>query len=47
MAAAITRLRNDPALRERLAAQAYATVMTHYTWESRAAAILAQLNSAR
>lgn len=46
LAAAIIRLRDDPALRERLAAQALHTVMTHYTWESRAAAILAKLESA-
>jgi glycosyltransferase involved in cell wall biosynthesis len=43
LAAAITRLRDDPALRERLAAAALDTVMRHYTWESRAAAILAKV----
>ncbi|MCB9453908.1 MAG: glycosyltransferase [Anaerolineaceae bacterium] len=47
LAAAIMWLRDDPALRERLAAQALHTVMTHYTWESRAAAILAKVNEAR
>lgn len=38
--AAIVRLRDDPALRERLAERAYVEVLGHYTWASRAAAIL-------
>jgi glycosyltransferase involved in cell wall biosynthesis len=40
LAAAITRLRDDPALRERLASRACADVMACYTWEARAKAIL-------
>ncbi|MBI5671083.1 MAG: glycosyltransferase family 4 protein [Chloroflexi bacterium] len=40
LAAAITRLRDDPALRDRLAERAYERVMAHYTWDERAAAIL-------
>jgi glycosyltransferase involved in cell wall biosynthesis len=43
MAAAIRRLRDDAALRERLAANAYTQVMEHYTWEARARAILSVL----
>lgn len=39
LAAAITRLRDDPALREQLASRAYADVMAHYTWAQRAARI--------
>lgn len=42
LAAAIRRLRDDPALRQRLAANAYAEVMAQYTWDARAQAILAQ-----
>ncbi len=42
LAAAIRQLRDDPALRQRLAAKAYATVMAQYTWDARAKAILAQ-----
>ncbi len=38
--AAIARLRDDLALRERLAACAYERVMEHYTWEARARGIL-------
>lgn len=41
LAAAITRLRDDPVLRERLAARAYDLVMQRYTWAARAAAIRA------
>ena len=40
LAAAIEKLRNDSALRERLAANARDWVMAHYTWEARTAAIL-------
>jgi glycosyltransferase involved in cell wall biosynthesis len=40
LAAAITRLRDDPALRERLAACAYQRVMERYTWDVRTQAIL-------
>lgn len=43
LAAAITRLQDDPAQREKLAAAAYERVMTHYTWEARARTILAHL----
>jgi len=43
LAAAIQRLRDDPALRTQLADQAYADVMNHYTWESRARMILAAI----
>ncbi len=39
LAEAITRLRDDPALRERLAERAYELVMTRYTWQARADAI--------
>lgn len=44
LAAAIQRLQADPALREKLAACAYARVMTYYTWESRTQAILAKIS---
>jgi glycosyltransferase involved in cell wall biosynthesis len=43
LGAVIARLRDDPALRERLAERAYAEVTGHYTWASRAAAILHQI----
>lgn len=43
LAEAIRRLRDDFALRQRLADQAYSEVMTHYTWDARAAHILNQL----
>lgn len=43
LAAAIRRLRDDPALRERLAANAYARVMQRYTWEARARGILGRV----
>src|SRR5690606_38797402 len=43
LAAAIPRLRDDPALRERLANKAYEMVMAHYTWEARAQYILTQI----
>lgn len=46
LGAAIVRLRDDPALRERLAERAYAEVIGHYTWASRAAAILEKVQSA-
>jgi len=45
MGAAVTRLRDDPALRERLAMRAYEQVMAHYTWEARAAMILEKVMS--
>ncbi|MBZ0289255.1 MAG: glycosyltransferase, partial [Anaerolineae bacterium] len=40
LGAAIARLKDDPGLRERLANRAYEEVMGHYTWASRAGAIL-------
>lgn len=40
LALAIQRLRDDAALRQRLADAAYGEVMTHYTWAARAQAIL-------
>lgn len=40
LADAIQRLRDDPALRQRLAEAAYQDVMTHYTWAARAKHIL-------
>ncbi len=40
LAEAIRRLRDDPALRQRLAARAYALVMESYTWAARAENIL-------
>ena len=43
LAAAIMRLRDDPALRERLAACAYQRVMERYTWEVRARGILGKV----
>ncbi len=43
LADALRRLRDDPALRARLADAAYAEVMAHYTWDARARAILSQL----
>ncbi len=45
LAAAIRRLRDDPALRQRLADNAYATVMESYTWDARAKAILEVLSA--
>lgn len=45
LAAAIARLRDDPDLRERLAAKAYELVMRHYTWEARAKSILEQISA--
>ena len=45
LADAIRRLRDDPALRERLAEKAYALVMEHYTWDARAKAILEGLRA--
>lgn len=44
LAEAIRRLRDDTALRERLAENAYRIVMEKYTWEARAQMILAALN---
>ncbi len=46
LADAIRRLRDDPALRQRLADRAYALVMDRYTWDARAAAILKALGDA-
>jgi glycosyltransferase involved in cell wall biosynthesis len=46
LAAALVRLRDDPALRERLAACAHTEVMAHYTWAARAKAILAHIQRA-
>jgi glycosyltransferase involved in cell wall biosynthesis len=46
LADAIRRLRDDRALRQRLADNAYALVMERYTWDARAKAILAVLNDA-
>jgi glycosyltransferase involved in cell wall biosynthesis len=43
LAAAITRLRADPALRQRLAANAREIVLAHYTWDARAKMILKHL----
>jgi glycosyltransferase involved in cell wall biosynthesis len=45
LASAIQRLRDDPALRTRLAARAYNLVMTDYTWDARAKMILDNLRS--
>jgi|FLYN01.1.fsa_nt_gi glycosyltransferase involved in cell wall biosynthesis len=47
LAAALKRLRDDPALRERLAVRAYERVMERYTWEARARAILARITVVR
>lgn len=46
LAAAIRRLRDDPALRQRLADRAYTLVMERYTWSARAQTILSVLNDA-
>lgn len=46
LAAAITRLRGDAALRQRLAQAAYQRVMAVYTWEARARMILQNWNTA-
>jgi glycosyltransferase involved in cell wall biosynthesis len=43
LAAAIKRLRDDPALRIRLASNAYKRVMAEYTWDARASAILEKI----
>lgn len=40
LATAINRLKHDPALRDRLAQNAYDRVMAHYTWSARAETIL-------
>jgi glycosyltransferase involved in cell wall biosynthesis len=45
LAAAITRLRDDPALCQRLAARAHAIVMAAYTWDARATAILGHIQN--
>lgn len=45
LAAAITRLRDDPSLRDRLAERAYERAMARYTWDARAAAILQKVTS--
>lgn len=42
---AIARLRDDPALRERLGGAAAREVMAHYTWTARAKAILQQIQA--
>jgi glycosyltransferase involved in cell wall biosynthesis len=44
--AALTRLRDEPALRERLARSARDRVLAHHTWERRARAILARFGGA-
>ncbi len=44
LADAIRRLRDDPALRQRLADRAYQLVMESYTWEARAKAILSVMS---
>jgi glycosyltransferase involved in cell wall biosynthesis len=46
LAAAIKRLRDNPALRARLADCAYERVMAHYTWAARAEAILEHISLA-
>ncbi|MEP7290366.1 MAG: glycosyltransferase family 4 protein [Chloroflexota bacterium] len=46
IAAAVRRLKDDAALRQRLADNAYALVMEQYTWHSRAQAILSVLKVA-
>ncbi|MFN8561312.1 MAG: glycosyltransferase family 4 protein [Anaerolineae bacterium] len=46
LADAIRRLRDDPALAQRLADAAYALVMERYTWDARAKAILAGIQDA-
>lgn len=43
-AEAIAKLRDDPALRERLAQAAYTEVLAHYTWAARARLILGALS---
>lgn len=43
LAGAIARLRDDPALRQRLGEAARARALAHYTWEARARAILGHL----
>ncbi len=43
LAAAVRRLRDDPALRERLGSAAQKIVMDHYTWASRAKMILEKI----
>jgi glycosyltransferase involved in cell wall biosynthesis len=45
LAAAIIRLRDDLALRERLAANAYRCVMESYTWDARARGILEKVRT--
>ena len=45
LGAAVARLRDDPALRARLADAAYSEVMAHYTWAARAKAILGKVMS--
>jgi glycosyltransferase involved in cell wall biosynthesis len=47
LAETITRLRDDRALRERLAERAYALVMSRYTWEARAKTIKDHLHKLR
>ncbi len=45
LAGAIRRLKDDPALRQRLADKAYSLVMERYTWDARAATILKVLGA--
>jgi len=44
---ALVRLRDDPALRHRLAAAAHQHVMGHFTWAARAESILAHIHSCK
>jgi glycosyltransferase involved in cell wall biosynthesis len=43
---AVKRLRDDPALRQRLTQRAYQQVMSHHTWAARTAAILEKVQNA-
>lgn len=47
LAAAVARLRADPALRQRLAENARARALAHYTWEARARALLDHIRAQR
>jgi glycosyltransferase involved in cell wall biosynthesis len=47
LAGAIQRLRDDAALRQRLADAAYTEVMAHYTWAARAQNILARIRESQ
>jgi glycosyltransferase involved in cell wall biosynthesis len=44
LAEAIRRLRDDPALRQHLADNAYTLVLARYTWDARAKAILSVMS---